>query len=659
MSTQPAPGAAPRQSAHRYAADHGEAALQGAQRPRALTFIALAGMLIGLAGTLLMLTIFLDGPFARALAGDRVFSDHARLVRQLTAGISSVIFLGTFAAGIGQLMVGRWARPFSIVVACAALVFDLIVVGVALSVFQNTFLVLPMTLAAMHAMLSLSVMFRREVICAFLQVEPGSPEEPERSAIREWLASTPGWASSMLVHAAAIVVLGVITLEPEKQPTAPSLTALKREVVEDPVEELFEPEPDELDLQFETSALEQVELEVDEVDITDAFDEPAPLASVEVVDISPLELNVSETMTDMAGAIEGASGFGGRGGALRKRLVAMRGGSQQSEDAVARALRWLARHQLPDGSWDFNHQGGQCQGRCADPGQASAAKNAATAMGLLPFLGAGQTHYDGAYQNVVGSGLAYLVRSMKVDRNGGSLVDAGSFYSHGLASIALCEAYAMTQDASLMVPCQKTLDFIVYAQDERGGGWRYAAGQAGDTSVVGWQLMALKSGHLAYLHIPPNVIAGAENFLNTVQLDDGALYGYVGPEFRASTTAIGLLMRMYLGWEHDVPALRRGVERLSEIGPSNTDMYYNYYATQVLAHYDGELWEAWNSRMRDYLVEQQVRDDENHADGSWHFTATHTEQGGRLYNTSLATMILEVYYRHLPLYGETATEDFP
>jgi hypothetical protein len=38
----------------------------------------------------------------------------------------------------------------------------------------------------------------------------------------------------------------------------------------------------------------------------------------------------------------------------------------------------------------------------------------------------------------------------------------------------------------------------------------------------------------------------------------------------------------------------------------------------------------------------------------------HIEAGGRLYCTSLATMILEVYYRHLPLYKDDATEDdFP
>jgi hypothetical protein len=37
-----------------------------------------------------------------------------------------------------------------------------------------------------------------------------------------------------------------------------------------------------------------------------------------------------------------------------------------------------------------------------------------------------------------------------------------------------------------------------------------------------------------------------------------------------------------------------------------------------------------------------------------------TDKGGRLYCTSMATVILEVYYRHLPIYRKQSTEeDFP
>ena len=73
----------------------------------------------------------------------------------------------------------------------------------------------------------------------------------------------------------------------------------------------------------------------------------------------------------------------------------------------------------------------------------------------------------------------------------------------------------------------------------------------------------------------------------------------------------------------------------------------------MLHQWGGAEWQEWNYRMRDYLVRTQSN--EGHESGSWHFeNPPNSTQGGRLYNTALAIMILEVYYRHLPLYGPDA-----
>ena len=82
----------------------------------------------------------------------------------------------------------------------------------------------------------------------------------------------------------------------------------------------------------------------------------------------------------------------------------------------------------------------------------------------------------------------------------------GRMYSHGLCSIALCEAYVMTRDKTLLQPAQLSLNHISYAQDPVGGGWRYTPRQPGDTSVFGWQLMALKTGHSSYLKVKPETV---------------------------------------------------------------------------------------------------------------------------------------------------------
>jgi hypothetical protein len=351
----------------------------------------------------------------------------------------------------------------------------------------------------------------------------------------------------------------------------------------------------------------------------------------------------------------------------RARLVGTGGGTMASEEAVALALKWLSEHQNSDGSWNFAHQlSPHCAGRCDHPGRQQQAQIAATALGLLPFLGAGETHRQGHYKRNVDMALKYLGRAMYQNGGNGSLWEpGGKFYSHGLAAIALCEAYGMTRDSTLEQAAQKSIDFIVTYQDPVGGGWRYFPQRPdGDTSVVGWQMMALKSANMAYLKVPSDTIRKAGYFLDSVQEENGAVYGYNTPGSGSATSAIGLLCRMYMGWDHDRPALVRGVSILSENGPSldNTgpprnNMYYNYYGTQVLHHYGGYEWTKWNAAMRDYLVATQSKS--GHEAGSWYFDGTDlgSMAGGRLYCTALATMTLEVYYRHLPLYSDQSTKD--
>ena len=119
------------------------------------------------------------------------------------------------------------------------------------------------------------------------------------------------------------------------------------------------------------------------------------------------------------------------------------------------------------------------------------------------------------------------------------------------------------------------------------------------------------------------------------------------------TTAAGLLCRMYTGWRRTNPALVKGAAQLGKWGPSKNNIYFDYYATQVLFHFAGPEWDGWNRKMRRLLIKSQDR--AGHAAGSWYFECPpHSTAGGRLYSTAMAAMILEVYYRFMPLYGEEA-----
>ncbi len=375
-------------------------------------------------------------------------------------------------------------------------------------------------------------------------------------------------------------------------------------------------------------------------------------------------------------AILGPNGNVGKGDSIAGRTVvgraqkaAANGGNGKSEDAVERALKWLASVQDKDGGWNFDTK--RINPAVTNPGSADQARNGATAMALAPFLAAGYTHKDKSkYQQVVYKGLDFLTQNVNKKytnlqtSNVSWFENQGTMYSHGLAAMVMCEAYGMTKDKSLMPFAQGGLNFISTAQDPAGGGWRYAVRQPGDTSVVGWQIMALKSGSMSYLTVNPNTIKGAINFLNSVsdEKDYRAYYGYTGPGKRDATTAIGLLCRMHLGWKKDHQGLQSGIEYLSKMGPHQSNFYYNYYATQVMFQWGDEEFDKWNAVMRDQMIKtQSMKGADTGRSYPEGMKKDHsTEKGGRLYCTSLGTLILEVYYRYSKIGSKDATEEsFP
>ncbi len=345
--------------------------------------------------------------------------------------------------------------------------------------------------------------------------------------------------------------------------------------------------------------------------------------------------------------------FGGRSGATRQKMLEQGGGNAESEAAVAAGLRWLAQHQAPDGHWSLD--GFPHHGKCNCTGTGQIINDiAGTALGLLPFLGAGKTHRrspDNSYQRIVEKGLKYL--TSKQDAKG--YFGGGAYYAQGLASIAVSEAYGLTSDPALKRSAQRAVNNIISAQNANGG-WDYNPGTLRtDTSVGGWQFMALKSGEMAGLDVPKKAIKGASRWLDRVMAPDGAGYGYDGPGDTYTMTSVGLLCREHLGWGPQKPGLMNGVEKLkSNFGPEPylDNMYYYYYATQVLYQFGGEAWEKWNPKMRDTLIARQDKGtDHPHQKGSWSpVRDAHGGAGGRVMITSLSLLTLEVYYRHLPLY---------
>ncbi len=350
---------------------------------------------------------------------------------------------------------------------------------------------------------------------------------------------------------------------------------------------------------------------------------------------------------------EPAMEFATRRGEARAAAVEARGGSAASEQAVEQGLAWLAEHQAVDGSWQFDLSSCRCQGACRHPGTLKSS-TASTAISLLPFLGAGNTHVDGPYQQTVSRAIYYLISRMQLTPRGGDFCE-GTMYGHGVTTLALAEAYGLAGDEMLVPYLRDAIRFIQTAQDQHSGGWRYLPGQSGDTTVTAWQLAALKSAAIAGLETPSPTIEGVRRFLDRVQANSGAAYGYRTSEARPCTSAIGLLCRMYTGWGREQEPLVRGVTVLAKPGPNPDAVYQNFYLSQALLQLDHPVWPRWNRQNRDQLVAQQAR--VGHELGSWFFNDPDTAPGGRLAHTALAILTLEVYYRLLPIYTEKAVQD--
>ena len=340
------------------------------------------------------------------------------------------------------------------------------------------------------------------------------------------------------------------------------------------------------------------------------------------------------------------------------------------EQAIKSGLEWLKRQQKSGGNWEL-HSGYPDAGYSVlrtDTG--------ATALALLAFLGDGHTQNRGDYQDTVRKGLKWLRGIQKPDGDYHDHTELGrqtAFYAHAQATIAICEAYALTGDQELAASADRAIQFLLTSQHPMEGGWRYQPQERdsmGDLSVTGWGLMALNTARMAGIEVPPESFGRVSFFLDQVASQDGALYRYLpsdppGKVSRAMT-ACGLLGRQWLGWSRDDPAMAEGVDWLlrPEFAPQWVDgkrnVYEWYYVGQTLHNLGGDRFKRWFGTVQDLIVDNQKRRGSRKApddvSGSWSPVEPsgspdeYANKAGRLYMTAMCLLVLETPVRHAPIY---------
>jgi hypothetical protein len=325
--------------------------------------------------------------------------------------------------------------------------------------------------------------------------------------------------------------------------------------------------------------------------------------------------------------------------ALRENFIEELGGNDQTEEAINRALQFLAQAQEASGHWNIHRWGGE-QGHDV----------AATGLALLCFMGHGAKHTEsGPYHDVASRAVRWLCDQL--DDKG--RFKAKDMYDQGIAGIAIAEAYALTKDPELLPHVENMVDYIIRAQHPKTGGWRYQPGDPGDTSVVGWQVMALKSARLGGVKVEDGVLKRTSRWLKQVGGGKhGGHYGYDNKSPKPPMVSEGMFCQQLLGIPPSDRKMKESAKYLSAHLPNarQKDYYYWYYGCLSLYQHQGPIWKEWNERMREILVNSQDRGGKH--GGSWNPTGDpHGNRMGRIVSTALSTLSLEVYYRYLPMYS--------
>ena len=510
-------------------------------------------------------------------------------------------------------------------------------------------------------------------------------EEEDRNYRNKTILS---WVTSAAMHLTVLLLIGTIAftmVEPEQEipPTR---------IVSIPIPPMKTPEEKPKDRELiEKMVIMESETVIDApINPITALEEIDEIASSEDDTETPTEMRKGreEAKADSewgGNAFVGVIGVGGPAGGMfgsrtgggKVRARAKMGPSGKSADGATEAgLRWLKKHQSPNGQWSATRYFANCTdaNKCEPGADAVGNEDAAmTGYAVLCFLGQGYDHKTpNKFRPVVKKGLEYIISIQKPD----GLIGERN-YEHPVAAMALVEAYGMSSDPELRKPAQLAVDMILARQSYEkendpysGLLWDYTKPNANrnDISCSGWAIMCLKSAFGAGLNVKDS-ITGAKKSIERVwkaanpdwvkKLDpykDTTIFPYT---WNANTNVtekdhlsfVGATCAVFLGHRAGDIMLETltndMVERWIKNGKYKTNNYSVYYSSMVLFQMGGDRWKLALDTLIPYAIQTQ-RKTEDCYDGSWDYSdqTWHGADTGRVLSTCYNILNLQVAYRY-------------
>ena len=495
----------------------------------------------------------------------------------------------------------------------------------------------------------------------------GRHEETFNDVLYAQLRKTPWWLISIGVHTVLIVIFWNIEFSSGQSEEDLRLNASNLDDLDDQLDEP-PPEIDEIPpIEEEEEPIEDPNIKDTPVEVEETTEEFEETSDDDMFSDAPFDGPSTNTAIGIGG------GAGGRMGGRRARRGLRAEGGGGTETAVDLGLEWLKNHQDPEGYWDCDGFEAQCKlNKCGGPGYALFDPGV-SGLALLAFLGAGETHKTGHYRDTVKRGLKYLKQVQDPEGCFGPRTTNRFTYNHGVAALAMAEAYALTGSPLFKQSAQNAIDFIEKCRNPYLA-WRYGVRpQDNDSSVTGWMVMALKSAKEAGgIRVPTEAFEGAAAWIEKCTEPEYGKTGYTArgtgparpqdimdkfpPDKSESLTAVGILTRIFLGENpRDSEMIQKGAELCIKVLPEwdeaagSIDMYYWYYGSLALFQVGGDSWKAWNTAMKTAIIDHQRKDGDQR--GSWDPLGPWGREGGRVYSTAVCVMCLEVYYRYSRVFG--------
>ena len=220
-------------------------------------------------------------------------------------------------------------------------------------------------------------------------------------------------------------------------------------------------------------------------------------------------------------------------------------------------------------------------------------------------------------------------------------------YDHAIATLAISESARSAATPGRDRQHWPPLNSSSTPRTKAAAAGADGAGQPGDSSVFGWEVMALHMPNCWASKSQP-IRRLARRYIDNA-CTNGVTAGYQpGVDPTQTMTAEMLFARVSLGERLSGGAVRDATAFLAEYPPDGgaPDLYCRYYSSLAMLQMNSPAWSDWNTRTRDALIRLQTRG--GFADGCWQVTAKGIDRSGYIFTTSIATLTLEVYYRYAP-----------